>query len=205
MVLCTTAVGKSYNNILLEFLKSRFSKEFNIFILTDRPELYPSYNTDLYYKLTFNYFDKITYGINIVNRIKEPGFIVDSDDLLNFENLYSKFDTSSNMVQYLQHWNKEGTLNTILPEHEHFWEFMNDYLLKENISNKDIYMILEKVFFLPKRNYSNFLKYFESLRYNFEKNSRENGMHKNGVGNGEGVAFGYALLKSKIKHKKVAS
>jgi len=203
MILCTTAVGKSYNKILLEFLKKEFSSNFNIFILTDLPELYPRYNTNLYYKNTFNYFDKITFGATVINKSKSPGFIVDSDDLMDFENLYSKFDTKSKKIQYLQYWNSIGTLDTILPEHQHFWNFMNSHIDKKGISSKDIYMVLEKVFFLPKRNYSNFIKYFESLRYIFEKNSRTHGMHKNGVGNGEGVAFGYALHLSGIKHKKV--
>ena len=203
MVLCVSAVGQDYCNFTLDFLNSTFSKIFKVYIQTDKPELFQSYNTNIYYKSTFNFFDKISYGVKVIDTCKEPGFIVDADDLPHFQYYYDYFDIFSKDVQYLKYWNEKGTLDSNLPEYEYFWEFMKNILKKEKIPEDKIYMVLEKIFFFPSLDYSLFLSYFESLRYSFEKNSRENGTAKNGVGNGEGVAFGYALFKSKLSHKKV--
>lgn len=203
MVLCTTAVGENYNKFVLDFLTTDFSSNFKIHILTDRPELYQNVHTDLYYSKTFNYFDKITYGVTIINKLNTSGFIVDSDDILNFVNLYKKFDTSSELVQFLDYWNQKGTLDTNPSQYDHIWEFFHNFLKEKNIDRSNIYMVLEKVFFFPKFNYGAFINYFESLRFKFEENSRKFGMHKNGVGNGEGIALGYALYMSGLNHKKV--
>lgn len=203
MVLCITAVGKFYTDNVSKFITKDFSKKFDIHILTDKPELYPNYSTDLYYKSTFNFFDKISYGFTVIDKLQKSGFIIDADDLETFETVYSSFDLSSKYIQVLGYWDERGTLNNNDTKHINFWRFMKNYLKNNNISENNIYMVLEKMFFLPKLNYKHFLKYFESLRFLFEKNSRENEMWKGCVGNGEGVAVGYAFFRSKLLHKKI--
>jgi len=205
MVLCVTAVGKFYIDNLLNFTRTEFSKKFDIYILTDHPELFPDYNTDLYYKGTFNFFDKISYGFTVINKLQQSGFIVDADDLPTFDNLYNSFDTNSEYIQVQQYWDERGTFNYTDPDHISFWRFMKNFLKENNISENNIYMVLEKVLFLPKQNYSEFLNYFESLRFLFEKNSREQEMWRGGVGNGEGVAIGYAFYRSNLKHKRLSN
>lgn len=203
MILCTTAVGENYNKFVLDFLKTNFSSKFKIHILTDRPELYHSVSTNLYFKPTFSYFDKITYGVTVIDKLQLPGFIVDADDLMYLEGYYHWYNINENVVQYERYWNSDGKFGSILPKDEYFWNFIKDFFVTNDVPFDSIYLVLEKCIFLPKLDYKKLIFYFEKLRYLFEQNSIENGMHKGGVGNGEGVAFGYALYMSGLNHKRV--
>jgi hypothetical protein len=78
MIYATTVVGK-------EFLKG-YSEQVNkegssvkLFVQTDEPNLFPSCTTTTYHKPIFSYYDKITFLLETVLKVKERVTFVDAD------------------------------------------------------------------------------------------------------------------------------
>ena len=84
-----------------------------------------------------------------------------------------------------------------------YWKFLLDKLKQENIHPDNIMMVLEKKLWFPKQNYSTFINYFESLHLDFINQSIAANSANPALANGEGVALGYALYKSKLNYRNV--
>lgn len=205
ILLSTSAVGDFYINKVQNFLQTDFSKYFHIQILTDKPSLFKGYETQQYQNDTFNYFDKFIFGLENINKHKNLGLVYDADELINLERDFYLFDFKSKEIQFFQYWNNEGTLDSLPPEDNYFWMFFKDIIKYENIEDNDIMLVHEDRMLFPKYDYTNFLHIFKDMKEPFTANSYEHHGHKGGVGNGEGVALGYTLLKTGIPYKVIYS
>lgn len=205
ILLSTTAVGDFYINEVQNFLQTDFSKYFYIQILTDKPSLFKGYKTQQYYNDIFNYFDKFIFGLENINKHKNLGLVYDADELINLERDFYLFDFKSKEIQFFQYWNNKGTLDSLPPEDDYFWMFFKDIIKYENIEDNDIMLVHEDRMLFPKYDYTNFLHIFKDMKEPFTANSYEHHGHKGGVGNGEGVALGYTLLKTGIPYKVIYS
>ena len=205
ILLSTSAVGDFYIEKVQEFLLSDFSQYFNIHILTDKPSAFKGYNTEQYQKDTFNYFDKFIFGLENINKYKSLGLVYDADELINLERDFYLFDFKSNEIQFFQYWNNEGTFNSLPAEDDYFWEFFKDIIKYEDVEENDIKLVHEDRMLFPKYDYTDFLHIFNNMKDPFTSNSYKHHGHKGGVGNGEGVALGYTLLKTGMPYKVIYS
>jgi hypothetical protein len=201
--LIVTSVGDSYNKEVLKFINSEYSKNFNLFLLTDNPKLFHNINTTYYYKEVFSYFEKFLFGLKILNNLQEGGFIWDADELHTLESDISRYDTESDSIQFAGHWDEDGRFSSILKKEPFFWSFLFEKLKLENLTDVDFYTIQEDKIWFPKKDYTSFLNCLESLHIPFMVNSIKNGTHKNGIANGEGIALGYSIFKTNMKFKSV--
>lgn len=203
ILLTTCAVGEFYIKKVVEFLSSDFSKNFNIHILTDEPSIFQGYNVQKYSKHPFNYFDKFIFGINKIHENNCLGLFYDADELVNLERDFPLFDFNLKKIQFFQYWNEVGTLNSLPPEDDYFWEFFKDIIKYEEIEENSILLVHEDRMLFPEYDYSDFLRIFKNMKDPFTKNSFKHHGHKGGVGNGEGVALGYTLLKTGMPYKVI--
>jgi len=205
-LLTTCAVGDFYVNEVLEFLNTEFSKDFNIHVLTDKPHMFKNVTVDLYEKTTFNYFDKFIYGINKIQQYNSSVLMYDADILEWLEGDINNFDFNSDVIQFSNTWhaaNTFGKLKFIELNGISFFDFFQNILKKENIDGNNITLVHEDKMFFPLQDYTEFLKYFTSLLKPFTENSYKFWGHKGAVGNGEGVAIGYALFKSNLPYRVI--
>ena len=205
ILLSTSAVGDFYTQKVQEFLLCDFSKYFDIHILTDKPSLFKAHNVKEYKKDTFNYFDKFIFGLENINKEKRLGLIYDADELVNLERDFYLFDFKAPEIQFFQFWNTIGTFDSLPQEDDYFWSFFKDILKQKNIEESDILLIHEDRMLFPKFDYTDFLAIFKEMLQPFTDNSYNNHGHKGGVGNGEGVALGYTLYKTKLLYRVIYS
>lgn len=201
--LVVTSVGELYNKSLLDFIQTDFSKNFKLYILTDSPHLFSNFNTTLYYKNTFSYFDKFLFGLKTLSIINDDGFIWDADELHTLESDIHRYDLKDDSIQFAGFWNNYETFDKLLSNQYGYWNFLTSKLDKEKIEYSNIFNIQEDKLWFPKNNYGEFLKCFEDLHIIFINNTIRHGTHKGGVANGEGVALGYSFYKSNLKFKSV--
>lgn len=197
--LIVTSVGDFYNKEVLKFINTEYSKNFKLFLLTDNPKLFDNSNTTFYYKNVFSYFEKFLFGLKILNQLQQGGFIWDADELHTLETDIGRYDTNDESIQFAGYWNEDGKFRSILENEPNYWGFFGE-LITDDV---DFYTIQEDKIWFPKNDYTEFLSHFESLHIPFIVNSIKNGKHKNGVGNGEGVALGYSLFKTNLKFKSI--
>ena len=203
-LLTTCAVGDLYIEKVLSFLETDFSKNFNIHILTDKPYLFPKGPTvERYKEPIFNFFDKFIFGINKILENQSLGLLYDADELVNLERDYSYFDFDLPQLQFFQYWTDKGTLSSLPSEQHPFWDFFQKIIKREEIQENDVLLVHEDRMLFPLQDYSEFLTIFKSMKEPFTKNSYDHHGHKGGVGNGEGVALGYTLLKTNMPYKVI--
>lgn len=201
--LVVTSVGDFYNKEVLNFINREYSKNFNLFLLTDNPKQFNNLNTTFYYKGVFSYFDKFLFGLKILNQLKEGGFIWDADELHTIQTDINRYDMSDDSIQFAGHWDEHGKFDSILKKEPNYWKFFEDLIKSENDSHPDFYTIQEDKIWFPKNDYTEFLNCFEGLHIPFMVNSIKHGTHKNGVANGEGIALGYSIFKTNMKFKSI--
>jgi len=206
ILLTTCAVGDFYIEKVIKFQNTKFSKNFDLHILTDKPHLFKKGKADLYIESTFNYFDKFRYGIGKIQQFKTLGLIYDADVLEWIEGDMNYFETNSNNIQYLNTWGSVNTFDEVKDVESDgvsFFNFFRTILKEENIAESSIVLIHEDRMFFPSQDYTEFMNYFLSLLNPFTENSHTFWGHKGAVGNGEGAALGYALHKSQLTHKLI--
>lgn len=81
MIYCTFAVGNFWNTTLRQSGLTPFSKENEVHILTDRPELYPYAKATKYDRDVFSYYDKLPFMFDIIKDRKERVMFFDADNL----------------------------------------------------------------------------------------------------------------------------
>ena len=201
--LIISAVGEPYISDTLSFLKERNTAEHNIHILTDKPKLFPEYNTTCFYRSYFNFFDKFLFGLKVIEQTKQPGFIWDADLLSHFDTVHYKFNLEGKNPQFAGYWLEGNTLDYFIEERKHFFNLLDTWLEKNQLTRKDIYMLQEHWSFWPYRDYSKTVDLLSHLSHLFEANSRINGGHKNSFGNGEGAGISTALKLSGIEFDSI--
>lgn len=202
------ACGKKYVDKLLDNY-NLISKDYNVTIYTSHLDILNKRIKDAdirYYEYdTFRYFDKFLLSHKLTKEKKESILYIDVGRLNEVPNKFWHIDLpNTDEFHFMGNW---GNLKTAADLVNHksdyfedgYWDNILKFLSKK-IELKSIPTILERVFIFP-YNYSmdTLISELENLREIFQNNSLKKTNVYSGIGNGEGLALGYAITKSKIK------
>lgn len=208
------AKGTTYVNYLVED-REYIGDNFDIVIHTDEPDRVKKFykNADIrkYDEHVFRYFDKYTLTYKLTQEKKKPVMYIDtgrirsifSTDLPYFDekNIY-KIYTNSNWGSVKS---AASLRNIISPYFEDgYWNNILDYFEQQGLDLNKVNPLLERVFVFPV-NYEMplVINMLESVRHLFEENSKVKKHVYKGIGNGEGLALGYALAMCKISNMTI--
>jgi len=204
------AKGSYHIDILLLNYKFLEGKA-NVTIYTDNVNKVRKHITSAdireYKSKTFKYFDKYLLTNLLVKEKQEPVMYIDVGripdkyylTLINFnpneiENIFTNsnwegVNSAEELYNFDSPYTEYGYYNNIL-----------EYFESDKVNLKKIEPLLERVFILPFSDSTDkVLNELEKLRPLFESNSINKKNVYRGVGNGEGLALGYALVKTNTK------
>ena len=153
-----------------------------------------------YFGPRFNYYDKFIIGTGIINKIRQPSFIWDVDELSVFHESIHLYDTSIDVVQAGRRYYKDATLG----DERNADGFLLTYYARDlGIDPKTVAAIQEDKLWFPYIDYTQFQYILQKCKY---KQYAKEGKHYSkwyvdGIGEGNGV--GLALTKSKIPYRFV--
>jgi len=151
------------------------------------------------------YFDKFLLSHRLTNEKKQSILYIDVGRLQEVPNKFWYIDLPNiDEFHFMGNWGELKTAEDLVNHKSDYFEdgYWNNILeiLSKEIKLKNIPTILERVFIFPYNMLMNTLiDELENLRQIFENNSLKKHNVYNGIGNGEGLALGYAIIKSKIK------
>lgn len=204
------AKGSSYVDILLRDFKLLEGRG-NITIYTDSVNRVKT-NTPFkdireYVPSTFSYFDKYRLTYLLTKEKKDPVLYIDVGRL-NVDFYRSLFNFKSEAIKNIYTNSNWGgiksakelyNLNSPYTGHGYFNNIL-EFFESEKVDLNTITPLLERVFIFPFNNsIDSVMQELEKLRTLFESNSIEKQNVYSGVGNGEGLALGYALVKTNTK------
>jgi hypothetical protein len=160
-----------------------------------------------YKSKTFKYFDKYLLTNQLVKEKQEPVMYIDVGritdkyylTLINFnpneiKNIFTNsnwegINSAKELYNFDSPYTEYGYYNNIL-----------EYFESNKVNLNKVVPLLERVFILPyKDSTDKVINELENLRTIFESNSTNKQNVYAGVGNGEGLALGYALVKTDTK------
>jgi len=206
------AKGKKYTDILFRDYHLIADKA-KLVVYTDNTNKVKERLTNLdvreYTESTFRYFDKYTLAYKLSQEIKKPVLYCDVGRLdvnayVNFFNFDStKIDSIFTNSNWQGVYSSKDLINLNSPYFEKgYWNNIVEYFENTGISPSKVVPYLERLFIFPYESWvSNVIHEVENIRELFENNSRNKTHVYPGIGNGEGLALGYALSKTKSKHK----
>lgn len=210
--LLVIAVGSKYTDLLIENYKYLLNR-VKVVVYTDDieklTEAIPTADIRLYNEDTFRYFDKYKLTYRLTKEKRSAVIYVDvgristylkSNRFISFPKDIKHMYTDSNwggipnasfLSDFKVSWLEDGYFNNII-----------DYFNSKNINPKDITPLLERIFIIPYTStVDKVIIELEKLRELFENNSKSKINTYTGVGNGEGLALGYALYKTDFKNR----
>ena len=204
------AVGSKYVDILIDKYNLLFN-EANIIVYTDDTVKVKT-NTDIadireYTHTPFRYFDKYILTELITKEIKAPVLYIDVgrlDVLKKYKYHYFNADkvksiyTNSNWEGYETAESLKNYKDQYLEDN--YWNDILEYMVNEGATLNQVVPLLERIFIFP---YSTIVSKLtvelERIRPVFERSSLSKTNIYTGIGNGEGLALGYAFSKLKCK------
>jgi len=201
------AFGKRYVDTLIEN-HGLIPSNYNLIVYTNDVDVIKKTlkNADVreYKRNLFRYFDKISLTYKLSVEKKKSILYIDVGRLKEVPNKVWKMDLNKvTDIHYLGNWGNIKSANDLINhESEYFENGYWDNILSVFSTEFDLKLIptiLERIFILPyNKKMKKFIDSFEKLRPMFEHNSLTKSNVYNGIGNGEGLAMGYSILKSNI-------
>ncbi len=210
--LLVIAVGSKYTDLLIENYKYLLNRVEVVVYTDDKEKLtkaIPTADIRIYNEDTFRYFDKYTLTHQLTKEKRRAVLYVDvgridiylkSNRFISFPKNIKHMYTDSNwggvpnaslLSDFKVSWLEDGYFNNII---EHF--------NNNRVNPKDITPLLERIFIIPYTStVDKVIIELEKLRELFENNSKSKINTYTGVGNGEGLALGYALYKTDFKNR----
>jgi len=197
MVLSVVAVGEQYINNCLPYLDKFKNNGYDIKILTDKPEKFIGYDTQLYENKIFSYFDKLLFSLRLVEKYKTDVLYIDSDWIQNVNDVFIKNFNGSNNVLYYDNWENDLFINYI---NDFYWKDLLFYFNLYKIDHFHLKLPLEWIFYFPNiDNVSQVLFDLEKIKPIFDWISTVVPSQYNGNGNGEGLGLSHVLDKNNIE------
>lgn len=199
------AKGDKYIDILINSYKS-IPTNYNLIIYTSNVDRvkFTIKTADVreYSHDVFRYFDKVSLTYELTKEKNKPILYLDVGRINEITNITWKLDINNiNDIHYMGNWGKIKTafdLKTHESEYfeKSYWVNILSYM-SNDIDLKKIPTILERMFVLPyNKKMKDFILEFEKLRPLFEHTSVNKKNVYSGIGNGEGLAFGYSAVKT---------
>jgi hypothetical protein len=204
MIFATAAVGSKYINCIYRQKEFLDFHNFDVHILTDKPEMFSKeYTTYKYENTVWSYFDKLTFAFRLNLQHKEDVFFSDGDDIDHLDNNFGEEFKGSKNFLYKGDWSAGNTLwdtdHFTLP----YWDPFTKFLKKQNVDPKHILTLVEQHFYIPKNIDSlSILRDLETVKPVLEYTSIMGDSPYPGLGSGEGAGLGYALTKNNIQIEK---
>jgi len=163
-----------------------------------------------YEQHVFRYFDKFKLTYEVLLEKQQPVMYLDAKRIKSIcgdATDLTYFDSSKINHFYTQgNWAKPNALALrgwrSRYVADHYFDNILDAIEGDGIDLKDVSVILERVFVMPvNKNTPRVMEALESVRWLFEQNSKNKENVYSGIGNGEGLALGYALRKNNVNHR----
>tara|TARA_B110000459_G_scaffold164622_1_gene181913 strand:- start:1443 stop:2120 length:678 start_codon:yes stop_codon:yes gene_type:complete len=199
------AKGDKYIDILIKNYKL-IPNNYNLIIYTSNVDRvkFTIKTADVreYSHDVFRYFDKVSLTYDLTKEKNKPVLFIDVGRIAETNQFIWKLDINSiNDIHHMGNWGKIKTafdLKTHESEYfeKSYWDNILSYM-SSNIDLKKIPTILERMFVFPyNKKMEDFIIEFEKLRPLFEHASVTKKNVYSGIGNGEGLAFGYSAVKT---------
>lgn len=200
MILSIVAVGEQYAKICLPHL-DRFKKRgYDIKILTDNPNFFTGYDTQLYENKIFSYFDKLIFSLRLIEKHKTDVLYIDSDWIGNVNDEFIKNFSGDKNVLYYDNWENDLFINYI---EDFYWKDLLFYFNLNKIEYNHLKLPLEWIFYFPNiNNVSQVLFDLEKIKPIFDWISTVVPSQYIGNGNGEGLGLSHVLDKNKVEFVK---
>lgn len=199
------ACGDRYVDFLVKNYK-KIPSNYTLIIYTSDVEIvkHKIKNSDVrkYEHSKFRYFDKFSIAYTLTNELKTPILYADVGRILEIPPLFWKLDLNTiSEIHHMGNWGELKTAHDLINHISEYFEesYFNNILsyFSSNIDLKRIPTILERVFVLPyNKQMKKVLYELEKLRPLFEHTSLTKMNTYSGIGNGEGLALGYSIVKS---------
>lgn len=204
------AVGSKYVDILIDKYNLLFN-EANIIVYTDDTVKVKT-NTNItdireYTHTPFRYFDKYILTELITKEIKAPVLYIDVGrlDVLK-QHKYHYFNADKVKSIYTNsNWEGYETAESLKNYKDqylesNYWNDILEYMVNQGVTLNQVIPLLERIFIFPYSNIvSKVILELERIRPVFERSSLSKTNTYTGIGNGEGLALGYAFSKLKCK------
>ena len=199
------AKGDKYIDILIKNYKL-IPNNYNLIIYTSNVDRvkFTIKTADVreYSHDVFRYFDKVSLTYDLTKEKNKPVLFIDVGRIAETNQFIWKLDINSiNDIHHMGNWGKIKTafdLKTHESEYfeKSYWDNILSYM-SSNIDLKKIPTILERMFVFPyNKKMEDFIIEFEKLRPLFEHASVTKKNVYSGIGNGEGLAFGYSAVRT---------
>ena len=193
---------------LFPWLSKKESKNFKLYIVTNEFEYLNmsqklkgrDYELIDYFGPRFNYYDKFIIGTGIVNKIRQPSFIWDVDELQSLNESVHLYDTSIDVVQAGRRYYRDAALG----DERNADGFLLTYYSRElGIDPNTVAAIQEDKLWFPFIDYTQFQFILQNCKYKqyLNEGKHYSKWYVDGIGEGNGV--GLALTKSKIPYRFV--
>jgi hypothetical protein len=200
MILSIVSVGDFYIDSCLPHLDKFKNKGYDIKILTDKPEKFIGYDTQLYENKIFSYFDKLLFPLRLIEKYQTEVLYVDSDWIKNVPDYFIDSFNGFDEVLYYDNW-KDVTFSSYV--NDYYWKDLIYYFNLNKIEYNHLILPLEWILYYPKiENISNVIYDIEKIKPIFDWISTVVPSQYMGNGNGEGLGLSYVLDKNKIKMNK---
>ena len=205
------ASGKKYREILFNDYHL-IKDQANIVVYTDNVDDIKSKINSIdvrqYTHQTFRYFDKYVLTHLLTKEINAPVLYVDVGRLDYLKSTNYLFFNSASINKVYTNSNWGGIANASeLKNHkseyyeENYWDNILEFITKQGINLKNVIPLLERLFIFPYSSITDkVIHELENIRPLFENNSKFKENVYNGIGNGEGLALGYAFTKLNYKN-----
>lgn len=211
MILCTVAVGDKYIELSYNSIKKFINSDFDVKILTDKPESYLYGSTYKYDKKIFSFFDKLLFTGKIVEESKCGVLYIDADRLSESSVKFFKNMITKDEFIFFDYWqiqieeNKWEKWENYTDYKLDYFKVFDDYCLKYDFDISKLKCLWEGIFYFPYLdNIADILYDIELIKPVFEYMSITgiiaNNLYAGKLGISEGLAMSYVIEKNNLKY-----
>jgi len=197
------AVGKFYVQEIESIYYSLKTKNYQVRILTDTPEVFDKNDVTIYHKSNFNYFDKIYFSLDLIQRYQKSVIYFDGSHHVDFEKLINRIAEKNVHFMYQENWPNGSFFHY---KDDKCFRFLLEYLDYRKIPILDYQTISEKIMVFNKEiNHELVKSELEKIQPVFDFISLMNDMTYTKpfvIGGAEGLALSIILENNQIPHSK---
>jgi hypothetical protein len=204
MLLAIVAVGEKYVYNTKEHLPKFIKNGWDVRILTDDCNAFPTLKTYEYKNKIFSYIDKLIFPLKLVEEEQAPVLYIDADWLEYVSDILITNFRESEEVLYFNNW-PDGKYFS--DNHIDYFKPLIDYFKEHRFAYTKLQTTLEYIYYFPYTSkIQNILYDLERIKPIFDYQSiiKKTYFYPN-IGNGEGVALSYVLYKNNIPIKQFES
>lgn len=197
------AVGDFYIQEIKSAYHTLKTKNYQVRILTDNPEIFDKNDVTIYHKSNFNYFDKIYFSLDLIQRHQKSVIYFDGSHNVDFEKLINIIAEKNVHFMYQENWPNGSFFHY---KDDKCFRFLLEYLDYRKIPILDYQTISEKIMVFNKEiNYGLVKSELEKIQPVFDFISLMNDMTYTKpfvIGGAEGLALSIVLTNNQITHLK---